>query len=122
MISGTVVRHEARVSLRLRGPGGRERRIDAVIDTGYTGFLTLSLPLVADLALSWQSLGRGTLADGSECLFDVYLASVYWDRKWQRILIDETNAQPLVGMALLQGYELKMSVVEGGRVRITKIG
>jgi predicted aspartyl protease len=48
---------------------------------------------------------RGTLADGSECLFDVYEGSVMWNRKRRRILVDEADADPLVGMRLLRGMK-----------------
>ena len=42
MIEGAVnAAYEAVVALRLQGPDGRTRDIDAVLDTGYSGFLTL---------------------------------------------------------------------------------
>ena len=97
MITGTVRAHEARIRLKVRGPRGREQEIEAVIDTGYTSSLTLPPSVVAALGLPWQSLDRGTLADGSECLFDVYEATVVWDRRPQRILVDE--AIPASGTA-----------------------
>ena len=37
--------YEAVVSLSLRGPGGQVQDIDAVIDTWYIGFLTLTTTL-----------------------------------------------------------------------------
>jgi hypothetical protein len=61
------------------------------------------------------------LADGSECLFDVYSAEVGWDRKRLRILVDEADTDPLVGMALLAGYELTIEVREGGTVMIKRL-
>ena len=66
--------------------------------------------LIASLGLRWKCFGRGILADGSECLFDVYEATVVWDGKGQRVLVNEADTDPLVGMALLSGYELKMQV------------
>ena len=45
--------HEAVVSLVLRGPEGQTREVNAVIDTGYSGFLTLPAALVADLGLPY---------------------------------------------------------------------
>jgi len=80
--------------------------------------LTLPPSLVAALGLSWQSVDRGTLADGSQCLFAVYEAKVTWDGKPRRILVDEADTDPLVGMALLSGYELKMQVRSRGKVSI----
>src|SRR5215813_4025228 len=105
MITGKVHEGEARIRFSVRGKSNREREIDAVIDTGYTSFLTLPSKLISTLGLKWQSLDRGTLADGSECLFDVYQATVIWDRRVREILVAESDTAPLVGMALLDGYE-----------------
>jgi predicted aspartyl protease len=45
MITGLVnPDYEAVIRLRIQGPGGHEREIDAVIDTGFNGYLTLELP------------------------------------------------------------------------------
>ena len=121
MISGQVTAREGRIRLKVRGPTGQEREIEAVIDTGYTAFLALPPALVASLRLRWKSIGRGILADGSECLFDVYAGSVVWDGTERRVLIDEADTDPLVGMALMSGYELKMQVRSGGKVVIKRL-
>jgi len=76
MITGLVQAREGRIRLKVRGPRRREQEIEAVIDTGYTAALSLPPALIGSLALRWQSFGRGILADGSECLFDVYEARV----------------------------------------------
>ena len=49
MIQGVVnASHEAVVTLSLQGPDGQVQDIEAVVDTGYSGFLTLPTTLVAD--------------------------------------------------------------------------
>jgi len=121
MIAGVVRAREARIRLRLRGPRGHEQEVEAVIDTGYTGWLTLPPPIIAALALSWRRVDRGVLADGSECLFDVYGATVVWDRRDLRIRVDEADTDPLVGMALLNGYELKVQVRSRGKITIKRL-
>src|SRR5207244_48468 len=100
-ISGMVQSGEGRIHLKINGPRGDEQEIEAVIDTGYTASLTLPPLLIASLGLRWQSLERGTLGDGSECLFDVYEATVMWDGNARRVLVDEAEIDPLVGMGLL---------------------
>jgi hypothetical protein len=57
----------------------------------------------------------------SECLFDVYLGNLVWAGKERRVLIDEADTDPLVGMALLSGYELTMQVRSRGRVTIKRL-
>ncbi|HEV2969312.1 MAG TPA: hypothetical protein VGY55_04920, partial [Pirellulales bacterium] len=79
MITGVVTGREARIRLKAKGPR-REQEIEAVIDTGYTAWLSSPPRLIAATGLRWQSFGRGVLADGSECLFDVFEARVVWNR------------------------------------------
>jgi clan AA aspartic protease len=121
MISGVVQSDEARVHLTVKGPNQLEQKIAATIDTGYTASLTLPPAMVAALELPWQTIGRGVLADGSECLFDVYEAEVLWDGKFRRLLVDEAATEPLIGMTLLRGYELKIQVRNRGKVTIKRL-
>ena len=121
MITGVVKSSEGRISLKVKGLQGREQEVEAVIDTGYTASLTLPPALIQVLGLRWQTVDRATLADGSECLFDVYEAKVAWDGKVRHILVDEADADSLVGMRLLKGHELKMQVRPRGKVTIKRL-
>ena len=71
--------------------------------------------------LRWQTVDRFKLADGSICIFDVYEAKLVWDGKVRQILVDEADAEPLVGMRLLRGYELTMQVRARGKVTIKRL-
>src|SRR5947207_1019601 len=102
MIVGTVRWREPLVRLTIRGFRGRRQEIEAVVDTGYTGWLTLPPATVAALGFRWQTLGRGILADGSVSAFDVFRAKVMWDSRVRTVLADEFDATPLVGMAMLR--------------------
>jgi predicted aspartyl protease len=88
MISGTVSDREARIPLLLSRPQATQQQVEAVIDTGYTAALSLPPQQIAALNLAWQGIGRGILADGSECLFDVDEAEVMWDGEPRRLLVD----------------------------------
>lgn len=107
--------------MSLRGPQEREQVIEAVVDTGYTASVTLPPAQITALGLRWQGFGRGTLADGSQCLFDVYEAEAVWDGQIRRVLVNEADTDPLVGMALLSGYQLRMEVCSQGKVEITPL-
>jgi predicted aspartyl protease len=51
MITGIVTgAREAVISLTVRGPNGQEQEIEAVIDTGFDGSLTLPLALITALS------------------------------------------------------------------------
>lgn len=80
--------------------------IDAVIDTGFTGFLTLPVSVLTDLQLRAYRREEGTLGDGSTCVFDVYRGSVNWDGEFRPIDINASETTPLVGMSLLYGYQV----------------
>ena len=121
MITGVVKSDEGRIRLKVKGRRGREQEIEAVIDTGYTASLTLPPAVVTALGLRWQSIDRFTLADGTECVFDVHLAKVLWDGKLRQILVDEAHADPLIGMRLLRGHELKIQVRHRGNVTIKRL-
>jgi clan AA aspartic protease len=53
--------------------------VEAVIDTGFTGFLTLPAMLVTQLGLPFAGTTRATLSDGRKVAIDVYEATVLWD-------------------------------------------
>ena len=119
MITGTVTSfYHATIRLMVRGPDGRQREIEAVVDTGFDGALSLPHSDIAALGLPWRRRGRALLADGSEALFDIYEATVTWDDAPRRVAVDAAEIEPLIGMRLLRGYELTVQAVVGGRVLI----
>ena len=121
MIVGIVRAREPLIRLTIRGFRGLQQEIEAVVDSGYTGWLTLPPAAIAALNLRWQTFGRGILADGSLSSFDVYQAKVMWDGRIRTVFVDEFDANPLVGMALMRGYELKMQVRARGKVTIKRL-
>jgi clan AA aspartic protease len=122
MIRGAVnARLEAVVRLRVRGPGGAEADVDAVIDTGFTSSLTLPLAVVATLGMARQSGGSALLADGSVRPFDIYAAEVNWGGTWRPVLAWVVGDEVLLGMGLLTGHQLRVEAVPGGAVDITPI-
>ena len=64
------------MTISLRGPEGPAQDIEAVIDTGYSGFLTLPTVLVTELGLPFAYVGRALLANDDEVTFDVYDVTV----------------------------------------------
>ena len=119
MIQGVVnAALEALVTLTVQGPTEQNREIEAVVDTGFSGFLTLPTDLVGELGLLYQYRGRAILADGSEAFFHVYDVNVLWDNRLMRIETHAADTTPLVGMRLLDHHDLSIQVMDGGRVVI----
>lgn len=122
MIAGIVnANREAIVPLVVVGPDGQQLATEAIIDTGFTGFLTLPPTQIAALNLRWISRQPGVLADGSIDVFDVYVATVIWDGRRRTIAIESANTEALVGMSLLAGHSLRIDVVGAGAVTISAI-
>jgi clan AA aspartic protease len=97
---------------------GKLMSVNAVIDTGFTGFLSLSSKIIADLELPWSYRDRATLGDGSETLFDIHDANVIWDGQFREIEINSADTEPLLGMSMLRGYRLEVDTIQGGLVTI----
>ena len=119
MIEGAVdAAYQAVVGLVAIGPWGQRREIDVVIDTGFTGSLTLPPELVSELGLASAGSQPTVLGDGSFVHLEAYHAAVVWDGTARYVRVSVTDNIPTIGMSLLDGYDLFMQVREGGRVMI----
>ena len=119
MIEGFVnASREAIVALSLRGPEGQTREVNAVIDTGYSGALTLPPALVAELGLPYEFSSQATLADDTVVGFRVHRVTALWDGRLRQMEADAVGSIPLVGMAVLDAHNLNIDVEDGGRVVI----
>ncbi len=122
MITGQVTGGgEAVISLRVRGPAGREADVGAVVDTGFTDYVTLPSTVISALGLPYEAPTQATLAAGHVIVMHYHRGSVYWHGGWQDVLILEAEGAPLVGMALLHGSDLHMRVTAGGDVSIEPV-
>lgn len=115
-------RLEAVIRLTVSGFGGQEIEADFIIDTGFSGHLSLRPDQVAALALLPKDLVAAIMADGSAHDVTLYDAVVRWDGVDVIVSVVGDDADPLIGMDLLRGFNLSIDVVEGGEVRITRPG
>jgi clan AA aspartic protease len=103
MMHGIVsLRREATLSLVVGNANKQQQVVDAVIDTGFTGFLSLPSEIITVLDLPWSASDIVTLGDGSETLFDIYTAMVIWDGQYREIYIAESETEPLIGVVTLR--------------------
>ena len=112
---------EAVVQVHVHVQGRTWRRVAAVVDTGYSGFLTLPPALIRELGLVRLGRTEGVLADGTLVSFDLYGCEVLLDRRRVEIEVAEADTDPLVGMELLNGCELSIQVKRGGRVAVKRL-
>ncbi len=119
MMQGVVnQRCEATLPLVVGNANGQRQVIDAVIDTGFNGFLTLPSAIITALDLPWNASDIVTLGDGSETLFDLYSVTIIWDGQFREVDVAESETEPLIGMSLLYKYGLRIDAIEGGIVRV----
>ncbi|MDJ0681005.1 MAG: clan AA aspartic protease [Xenococcaceae cyanobacterium MO_167.B52] len=122
MMQGFVNQNcEAMIQVAVGYANKRKQMINAVIDTGFTGFLSLPQSLIISLELPWYFRDVGTLGDGSEVIFEMYKATVIWDGQERIIDVAASEADPLIGMSLLYGFRVQIDAVEGGVVTIEAI-
>ncbi len=113
--------YEAIIRIAVGHGKGPKQMVDAVIDTGFTGFLSLPPSIITSLNLPWSFRDYGILGDGSEVIFDMYTATVIWDGQNKLVDVAASEADPLVGMSLLYGFKIQIEAVEGGTVTIESL-
>ena len=140
MIRGVVTADcETVIRLVVRGPAGQEQEVEAVVDTGFDGWFSLPPALIAQLELEWRPRGRaGALGVAAGVVLVVYAAVVPTGQTLPlaskatpfsltvfsssslppEVQAQEASTAPLVGMALLEGYELNVQVRNSGSVTI----
>lgn len=92
-----------------------------IVDTGYSGALLLPANAIEYLRLSLVGSDRAELADGSIIEHPVFEALVEWDGIERPIEIDQADTAPLLGTALLRGYELTAQMRPHGKVTLRKM-
>ena len=113
MIAGKVTAfREATIGLIVMGPNQLRQDVEAVLDTGFNGFLTLSSSVIHGLRLPLVGNRRATLGDGSVVVLDIYLASVLWHEREREVLVVQADGGALVGMSLLYGSRVILHVVD----------
>ena len=118
---------EAIVALSVQGDDGATENIDFIIDTGYTGEMTLPQEIIDRLNLRTAEYdGYGTaptvmLADGAILTVEVYVTGVWWHDRLRVVEVDSIGSNPLIGMTLLQGSNLSIDAAPGGLVTITEL-
>ena len=118
---------EAETTLVVQGDGDATESIDFIIDTGYTGEITLPLEIIDRLnlqAVHYDSFDAGptvVLADGTIRNVTVYVAHIFWNDRLRSVEVDSLGIAPLVGMGLLRGSNLSIDAAPGGLVTITEL-
>lgn len=113
---------EAVLSIEVLSPeGASSLQVEATVDTGFTGLLTLPPASVEAIGLQIVGSAGSVLADGSVVMEDVCVASVLWHGGERAVRVLVADAAPLLGMALLRGSELQVRVEGNGEVAVEEL-
>jgi clan AA aspartic protease len=112
---------EPEVPLTVLNVSGDDLDVRSVVDTGFTGELTLPEEHIRELGYPYGGSADGTLADGSERLMHFYYGRVLWHGREREIVVVAAKGQPLTGMELLSGSRLTVDATPGGEVAIEEL-
>ena len=123
MIRGMVDgRRQAWVPVEPIKSDGGVQSVNAVIDTGFNGYLTLPLEVIESLGFLRDDLISVRLAGGVTARRRTWNGQVLWHGRIRSIQVIESPGVPLLGMFLLADSEITIRVRVGGAVVIEEIG
>ena len=80
MISGSVnTFKQAIVPLELHDSGGQTETVDAVVDSGYSGYLSVTPDIATRLQLPFREMRTYELGSGEMFDFAIHDATILWD-------------------------------------------
>lgn len=91
------------VTLTIGNEEGDEQEVDAVIDTGFGGYLMLTPEIVQSLTLPQTDVGTAVLADGSIVRLAAHEVIITWNEEELAVSAYVGDGDVLIGMALLRG-------------------
>ena len=119
MIVGSIsAANEAVIPVTIRAADGQTSDSNAIIDTGFSGYLTLDPADIAALQLPFRQRNTYELGDGRQVDFNTYRAIVLWNGQERVVSVLESDGGTLVGMELMHGHTLFLDIIDGGEVRM----
>ena len=112
---------EPRLNLRLRGQDGLVSVVDALVDTGYSGEISLPISVAKRLGSVRGLGGRIVLADGTSIAYDSYNVDFEWLGSRRRVAASAMGDDVVIGMGLLSEHALMIEATVGGAVTIVPL-
>jgi clan AA aspartic protease len=120
LIKGSIVHRRPALPIILRLPHVPDLKIEAVVDTGFNGFLALPISVVSALQLPFLNYFDASLADGSRIRLTVHAALLVWDGNERDVEVLATGTEPLIGTALLYDHDIHIQLKDNGRVFVKR--
>ena len=121
MIMGRVENRQALVPITYRLPGKPDITIEHVVDTGFTGELTLPLAAATAMGLLFAYDEDIKLANDTREQVPVHIANILRKGQVVTVRVLATGRRPLFGTALMDRKELVIQFADNGLVTIDDI-
>ncbi len=119
MIRGKVNQfQQAWITLAVMDSEDRLQELEVVLDTGFTGYLTLPPDAIRRLGLPSAGYRIFELANGEPFEFNTYRATVSWHGRLADALVLQSDSVPLLGMDLLWDSSVRLEAWADGEVII----
>ena len=109
------------VSIGIRGRNDKEMVLDAVLDTGFTGTVSIPDQIIRETNLAFSRREMFVLADGTRRVVDVYDGSVLFAGVWYETDVFSTHHVAIVGMRLMYGANISLDAVPNGEISYTSL-
>ncbi|MCS4194413.1 clan AA aspartic protease [Salinibacter ruber] len=110
----------ARIQVVVEDSNEGTRDVEALLDTGFKGALALPAKRIAELGLKRRGQVTAVLASGEERNVPTYRATVREGGTRHSAVVAEAG-EPLVGMRLLWGFNVRLQCVDGGQVDLERL-
>ena len=109
---------EARIAIDIAGVNRGFERLEVVVDTGFTGWMSLPELIIQDLGLDYAGMRYVTLANGETIQTAAYTARLLWHGQSVDTLVHTLDNKPIIGTDLLAYCRLTIDWWDGGDVII----
>jgi clan AA aspartic protease len=121
LIAGRVENRQALIPIVYRGSGQPDVSLEHVVDTGFTGELTLPPEAVKAMGFEFPYDEEIKLANDSREQVPVHVATIVWDGHEATTRVFAMGRRPLLGTALMDAKELVVQFADRGLVTLDDI-
>ena len=123
MMEGTVSSSlQPLLPLKIYAPTDMGLEVIALIDTGFSGCLTLPIEEIKAMELAFDRRETYTVGDNEDVLFELYTgAKVRWHKSEKDVVVMAVDGEAVLGMELMRDSRLMVEAKIGGRVQISTL-
>lgn len=108
------------LTVKHRDPSEPDTKIEFLIDTGFTGFLSIPPDYVDRLGLRAIDIQRGITADGRAVYFETVDVTILWHDE-PRVIRAQVLEEPLIGTRLLRSHYSTLRWMPGDAFELHRI-